>query len=362
MSGSFCRNTEQFSITEVNTMQVSMRLVGMFIVAVAAAFSSRAQELTPAVAAPSAAAPAVPRNVPAEPAVAVSAAPAAIANEEAPAAPVAAATAGGAAPAATNAVPVQPAIPQLPEPVPYPAAETPPKAPQAKTSHHDVELLMRAIGAYNHSVEALRTGKTDDLEPVYRWSRRMMKAQELRYGNAADAARDHLSRMTDLEVFVKSAGKNTTDVNEYNFKISAVQYYRTEAEKLFEEATAQSRRHTKAVLPTVSTGAAPSTTNYRPPVKVVPKSFKIFALKYANANAVVQTIQTLNDASPQDLRIAVDERTNRLIMSGRPDFIEEMEALIAQLDVPAPESTGKSVPAVPPELLKPRQPVGPSED
>jgi hypothetical protein len=41
-------------------------------------------------------------------------------------------------------------------------------------------------------------------------------------------------------------------------------------------------------------------------------------------------------------------------MSGRPDFIEEMEALIAQLDVPAPESSRKSVPAVPPELLKPR--------
>jgi type II secretory pathway component GspD/PulD (secretin) len=182
----------------------------------------------------------------------------------------------------------------------------------------------------------MKEGKEDDPEAVYRWSKRLMKASNAVYGNEAEAARDHLQRMYDLVVLV---GKKDKSTEEYRYLISAANYYHQEAEKLFAQAMAQSRQRKQAVLPTVSTGAVPSVNTYSPAVKEVPKSIRIFALKYANANAVLQTIRTLNDASPQDLRIAVDERTNRLIMSGRPDSLREMEALIERLDVRGPEAS-----------------------
>jgi hypothetical protein len=346
------------------------------------------------------------------------------------------------------------------------------KARKPKTSAHGRMLGMWAVGAYEQSLSALKSGKSDDPEPVYRWSRRMMRAEQLHFGNAAEAARNHLRRMSDLEVLVKAEAKrDDKETDEYNFLISAVQYYRLEAEKLFEEATVRAQqdwdvpdtaltshdaaigtaeKYVRAVLQGNTEAAAklavpgsiaaskrlmegfkgftsaesftvraiqgvgleasvgdqtkvsieeaqpaesgearaqftislvlknghwlvtnfsahktaprqnntalgaPSrpavgSTLMRQPQDADPfgappaagaKETKVVVLGHAKANDIATTIATLNrDSDSPGFAIAVDDRTNRIIVRGPTERIAEIVELIKQLDVPGPERT-----------------------
>jgi hypothetical protein len=82
------------------------------------------------------------------------------------------------------------------------------------------------------------------------------------------------------------------------------------------------------------------------PPTPAPKATKVFSLKHAKANDLSLTISQLLDLDNSDLRLAVDARTNRVLVHGTREKMEEVEALIQQLDEP---SAVKEVLALPEE-------------
>jgi hypothetical protein len=72
-----------------------------------------------------------------------------------------------------------------------------------------------------------------------------------------------------------------------------------------------------------------------PAPDTAPKATKVFALKHARAADLQQTISQLLELDNSDLRVAVDSRTNRVLVHGTREKMEEVEALIQQLDEPS---------------------------
>ena len=67
--------------------------------------------------------------------------------------------------------------------------------------------------------------------------------------------------------------------------------------------------------------------------------FELVPLQFASAPSLAQSLMRLvhnasEGASPT--KIVADERTNSLLISGRPERIEELKVLIARLDVRSP--------------------------
>jgi hypothetical protein len=72
-----------------------------------------------------------------------------------------------------------------------------------------------------------------------------------------------------------------------------------------------------------------------PTSAAAPKGTKVFSLKHAKASDLQQTISQLLEPHNSDLRVAVDARTNRVLVHGTREQMEEIEALIQQLDEPS---------------------------
>jgi hypothetical protein len=66
-----------------------------------------------------------------------------------------------------------------------------------------------------------------------------------------------------------------------------------------------------------------------------PKATKVFSLKHAKAADLSQTISQLLELDNSELRVAVDARTNRVLVHGTREKMEDVEALIQELDVPS---------------------------
>ena len=66
---------------------------------------------------------------------------------------------------------------------------------------------------------------------------------------------------------------------------------------------------------------------------------KIIALKNAQADAIAALLSALHRG--EDYRLAVDARTNRLIVSGSPALLERIVPLIAELDQAAVDDPPK---------------------
>jgi hypothetical protein len=66
-----------------------------------------------------------------------------------------------------------------------------------------------------------------------------------------------------------------------------------------------------------------------------PKRTRVIILKHAKASELQQTISQLLELDSADLRIAVDARTNRLLIHGTADRFKEVLQLIEELDVPS---------------------------
>jgi hypothetical protein len=112
-----------------------------------------------------------------------------------------------------------------------------------------------------------------------------------------------------------------------------------------------------------------------PKEESTPKETKVFSLKHAKAGDLQQTLSQLLELDSPDLRIAVDARTNRLLVHGTAERVEVVQALIIQLDEPSavkeslplpedpnitndPPATNRRIPE---ETLKPplqQQPAG----
>jgi type II secretory pathway component GspD/PulD (secretin) len=75
-----------------------------------------------------------------------------------------------------------------------------------------------------------------------------------------------------------------------------------------------------------------------PTSAAAPKETKVFSLKHARAAELQQTLSQLLELDNPDLRVAVDARTNRLLVHGTPDRMEVVQALIIQLDEPSTAS------------------------
>jgi type II secretory pathway component GspD/PulD (secretin) len=77
--------------------------------------------------------------------------------------------------------------------------------------------------------------------------------------------------------------------------------------------------------------------------KETPKEMRIVRLAHARADAVRDMIASLmDDARSGDLRITTDERTNRVLLNGSPERLEEAIEFIRMLDEPGPEPANKS--------------------
>ena len=81
---------------------------------------------------------------------------------------------------------------------------------------------------------------------------------------------------------------------------------------------------------------------------------KMYTLSYAPARDAAQTIESLFGS--QTLRIAVDERSNSLIVYGKPDSLTALDALLSRLDEqaappPLAEKSKQSAVAAPRSLL-----------
>ena len=70
------------------------------------------------------------------------------------------------------------------------------------------------------------------------------------------------------------------------------------------------------------------------------KEFQVIKVKNAMANELASVVHELA-GNDQPLRIAVDVRTNSLVVSGSPDNIELIKTLVEKLDVP-PQRTGET--------------------
>ncbi len=62
---------------------------------------------------------------------------------------------------------------------------------------------------------------------------------------------------------------------------------------------------------------------------------QVIKLKYADCESVEQILRQI--LSDEHLKIAADERTNMLIVAGTKSAIEEIKALVAEIDVPVPD-------------------------
>ena len=67
-------------------------------------------------------------------------------------------------------------------------------------------------------------------------------------------------------------------------------------------------------------------------------TMKIYKLSYAPARDTAQTVESLFGA--QTLRLAVDERSNTLIVYSKPDSVTALDALMSRLDEQAAAATG----------------------
>jgi hypothetical protein len=67
--------------------------------------------------------------------------------------------------------------------------------------------------------------------------------------------------------------------------------------------------------------------------------FKVFSLRYLQVARAAEIIESMVD--PGATRVAVDERTNSLVVFGAPDSMSVVEALLARLDVLGPDGGGE---------------------
>ncbi len=81
--------------------------------------------------------------------------------------------------------------------------------------------------------------------------------------------------------------------------------------------------------------------NALPPLEEA--DIKVFSLRHVNAVQAAQTIDSL--LGPGPVRVAVDERTNSLIVAGKSESLTVIEALLLRLDAQAAQSAEKTAAA-----------------
>jgi type II secretory pathway component GspD/PulD (secretin) len=89
-------------------------------------------------------------------------------------------------------------------------------------------------------------------------------------------------------------------------------------------------RSTLLALALLFGGAAQLTTAQPPPG--LPRTVRVFALKNADAEKLKAIIDTI--FGRQGVTVAVDARTNSLVIAGDADSLEEVRKLVARLDEP----------------------------
>ncbi|KPK84675.1 MAG: hypothetical protein AMJ81_04970 [Phycisphaerae bacterium SM23_33] len=67
-----------------------------------------------------------------------------------------------------------------------------------------------------------------------------------------------------------------------------------------------------------------------------PQVLKVFALKHARAQDVLAKLAELYRSAPEPLSMVADERNNTVVVRGARTDLERIEALLVQLDTPAP--------------------------
>jgi type II secretory pathway component GspD/PulD (secretin) len=71
-----------------------------------------------------------------------------------------------------------------------------------------------------------------------------------------------------------------------------------------------------------------------PEKETAPRQTRVFILKHAQALDVSTTIRELLEVSGSTFRMAADPRTNRVLVHGTPDKLDEVGELVQQLDQP----------------------------
>jgi hypothetical protein len=77
------------------------------------------------------------------------------------------------------------------------------------------------------------------------------------------------------------------------------------------------------------------------------KQIRVISLKHAKAADLAKTISELLDVRGSDLRMSVDARTNRVLIHGPQERIDEVSALIQALDEPSAVTTEAARPGPP---------------
>ena len=72
-------------------------------------------------------------------------------------------------------------------------------------------------------------------------------------------------------------------------------------------------------------------------VQIEPLVTNVISVNYATAGDVVKNLDRLKTPGRPDASIAVDERTNKLIIKETKDTFEKMETLLRRLDIPTPQ-------------------------
>jgi type IV pilus assembly protein PilQ len=72
-------------------------------------------------------------------------------------------------------------------------------------------------------------------------------------------------------------------------------------------------------------------------VQIEPLETNVISVNYATAGDVVKNLDRLKTPGRPDASIAVDERTNKLIIKETKDTFEKMETLLRRLDIPTPQ-------------------------
>jgi hypothetical protein len=171
----------------------------------------------------------------------------------------------------------------------------------------------------------------------------------IRIGSVQDAGRGEITVTSEVELASKIAtnrtlGTFTVNLRQSNgrrFLVTNIAVYQT---TLFDAPARTSLLLPGGQTPILADDGVPAelrsqrgNKSARPTTKTeaTTKETKVIVLKYAKAADLSQTISQLLELNNPDFRVAVDVRTNRLLLHGTPDRLKEVIPLIEELDVPS---------------------------
>jgi hypothetical protein len=203
------------------------------------------------------------------------------------------------------------------------SAQTPPPAAQqdaatANTIEHlnrQVEVLETELQKTRERIvaenpQAIQLQK--QLEAVIGIQKRVQDLSqrgELKEGNLIDVA----SALNEINRYRADQSQESSNLQEMKKQLAKREMQLAEREKQLATAAKQLTEERRPPLPALDNG-----------------TIKVYRFMYAQPRDAAKTVESL--FGTQSLRLAVDERSNSLLVYGRPDTVSTLDALLTRLD------------------------------